>query len=122
MRKLLGLAAIAFMFVACSNSPEDVVKKCISATWKGDAKQVVKYLHFKSEAKKQKFIKSLMDEDYGKEYADKNGGVKSIKTSLINEIENVAKVEALTVFKNGEFNYHIRDLVKIDGTWYLEID
>ena len=49
MRKLLGLVIIAFMFVACGNSPEEVVTKYTIASVELDRIQMAKYTYMSEE-------------------------------------------------------------------------
>lgn len=122
MRKLLGLVAVVFMFVACgSDAPDTVVKKHVSAFVEGNGKEAAKYVYFESENGRNFFIEWL-NESAGeiKSHFAKKGGIKSIETFILNESENKAKVSCIIKFKDGKTTDSVENLTKINGTWYMD--
>lgn len=123
MKKLLSFVFVAFMFVACGDSPESIAKKYMTAVMEADMKQAVKYLYFGTDEKKQRVAKE-MSENIGsfKKYIAERGGVKSIDITLIemNKVETKAKVKSTTIYNNGETQSEDLEFIKIDGTWYID--
>lgn len=130
MKKLLSITAIAVMFVACGNdSPDVVVKKCMSAVYKFDAKQLLDCSYYKTEDERNRASKKIMEqlERQKKDLAKMNKKIEdidvSIETSIINELENVAKVKAILTMKmdgKEEKFESTENLIKKDNKWYME--
>lgn len=126
MKKLLSCVAVAFMLVACgSDTPDVVAKNFTKAMNEGEIEKAFKYVYFKSEDEKQKNLKGLMEnideiKQSIKEANAKTGGIKSIEASILNQIDNLAKVKITATSKNGEVNSREQSLIKVNDTWYIE--
>lgn len=126
MKKLLSLVAIAFTFVACgSDTPEEVVKKCMNAVYKLDAKQLLACSYYKTDDEKDKASKIIMKgiERIEKIISSEKDFSYSIETNKISELENLAKIKLITTIKaSGKMNKkeEVINLIKVDNKWYLE--
>lgn len=124
MKKLLSLAAIAVMFVACGNdSPEEVAKKCMIAGFKFDAKQMLDCGYYKTEDEKNIASKKVMEQIEAMKKNFPENLNFSVETSTISELENIAKVKIIATMKadgkEGKLE-RTEKLIKIDNKWYLE--
>lgn len=124
MKKILSFVVFAFAFVACgSDSADKVAKNCVNALAEGNVKQIAKCYYFKSEDEKQRGIKGLIDNiDSIKTNFTKNGGIKSVETNTLNEVESIAKIQVVITYKNGEVEVEKINLKKVDNNWYLDVN
>lgn len=119
MKKIIGLAVVAFALVcmsACSSSsgPEDVVKKAITALQKGNYDAYASTYNLSADEQKQ--LAALAKEKISQSLESK-GGIKNfnITDTQINGDEATVKVHV--IYKDGSEDDESMKLKKVDGEW-----
>ena len=119
MKKLIGLAVVAFALVcisACSssNSPEDVVKKALTALQKGNYDAFASTYNLSAEEQEQ--LSALAKEKISQSLESK-GGIKSFKVTDTQINGDEATVKVHTIYKDGSEEDETMKLKKVDGEW-----
>ena len=122
---LLWMSLFALALTACSSaSPEDVVKNFFEAAAANRVDEAIEYFSLKNVKENDlTAAKGKLQMIVGQTYSNiqKNDGLNSITTTLVEQKEDTARVKVELTFKNGKSHSQHSNLVKDSGKWKLAL-
>ncbi|GHU11391.1 hypothetical protein AGMMS50225_16810 [Betaproteobacteria bacterium] len=120
---LLWISLFALALTACSSaSPEDVVKNFFEAAAANRVDEAIEYFSLRDVKENDlTAAKGKLQIIVGQTYSNiqKNGGLDSITTTLVEQKEDTARVKVEIKFKNGKSSDQHKNLVKDSGKWKI---
>jgi len=124
---LAGALCACLLLAACSSSPtpETVVRDFINAAANNRVEEAIGYFSLEGvkgndlTAAKGKLM-MVVGDFYSR--IEGNGGLDSVSTSLAENKDNTARVEAVMKFKNGQTKKERFDLIQESGQWKIHLE
>jgi hypothetical protein len=113
---------LALMLCACGQSPEGTVKDYFDAVAENRVEDAVNFYSLKNVKENNlTAAKGKLQMAVGAQHAriENNGGLASVKTKLVEQKDDEAKVEVEISYKNGQTKTDRIQLVKESGRWKL---
>jgi hypothetical protein len=113
---------LALMLCACGQSPEGTVKDYFDAVAENRVEDAVNFYSLKDVKENDlTMAKGKLQMIVGEQYSriGENGGLESVKTKLVEQKDDEAKVEVEISYKNGQTSTDQIQLTKESGRWKL---
>ena len=116
-------AVVAFALIGCSVPPEDIVEKYYKAAADNNVDKAISCFSLKNiDETEITTAKGKLQMIIGGYYQEiqKNGGLASVKTALVEQEGDTATVNAIVTFKNGQTDEQRFNLIKDNG-WKITL-